>query len=575
MLRNNNSIKVNRRRIYFLFILFLITFLLIISRLIYVQYLNASEFKSYAEFQQTGEFILNSKRGKILDRNGVELAISLNEKTVYANPKLVVDSEYESKILAEILELDAEGIKEKLESKDLGFVYIQRKISTEKAEEITEHNLPGVYIQNEARRYYPLNDIAASVIGFTGMDNNGLSGIELQYEKVLRGIDVKVIAEKDVFGNIIPEESNTFKEPIDGKDIVLTIDSQIQYIVQEKLKELVSEYNALRAISVVMNPKNGEIYSMASYPGFDLNNYEEADPEVFKILGISFTYEPGSTFKIINVASAIENNSVGRYQLFNLPPSIKVSDRIIKEIFRTYNISYTTEEIIKYSSNVGAVTIALSMGEKVFWEGIKKFGFGELTGIELPGEEKGLFYDYKTWPASTIGALAIGQSISVTPLQLLRAICAVANGGYLVTPSIVKEVKLLENEKDSDMQIEEGNRIISLETANSLKDMMLAVVEGGTGTKAQIEGVKVCGKTGTAEKANKSGVGYSEGRQITSFIGFAPYEDPEVAIIVVVDEPQGKEDTVWGGTVAAPAFRDIMEFSLKRLKIPTQDLLSN
>ena len=567
MLRNNNNIKVNRKRIYFLFILFLITFLVIISRLVYVQYLNASEFKSYAEFQQTGEFILSSKRGKILDRNEVELAVSLNEKTVYANPKLVVDSEYESKILAEILELNAEDIKEKLENKDLGFVYIQRKIPTEKAEKIMERNLPGVYIQNEARRYYPLNDIAASVIGFTGMDNNGLSGIELQYEKVLRGIDVKVTAEKDVFGNIIPEESNTFREPIDGKDVVLTIDSQIQYVVQEKLEELVSEYNALRAIAIVMNPKNGEIYSMASCPGFDLNNYGESDLEVFKILGISFTYEPGSTFKIINVASAIENNSVGRYQLFNLPPSIKVSDRVIKEIFRTYNISYTTEEIIKYSSNVGAVTIALSMGEKVFWEGIKKFGFGELTGVELPGEEKGLFYDYKTWPASTIGALAIGQSISVTPLQLLRAVCAVANGGYLVTPSIVKEVKLLENEKDSSMQIEEGNKIISLETANSLKDMMLAVVEGGTGTKAQIEGVKVCGKTGTAEKANKSGVGYSEGRQITSFIGFAPYEDPEVAIVVVVDEPQGKEDTIWGGTVAAPAFRDIMEFSLKRLKI--------
>ncbi|HEY4695729.1 MAG TPA: penicillin-binding protein 2 [Candidatus Hydromicrobium sp.] len=567
MLRNNNNIKVNRKRIYFLFILFLMAFLLIIYRLVSVQYLNASEFKSYAEFQHIGEFILSSKRGKILDRNGVELAISLNEKTVYANPKLVIDSEYESKILAEILELNAEDIKEKLESQDLGFVYIQRKVSTEKAEKIMEYNLPGVYIQNEARRYYPLNDIAASVIGFTGIDNNGLSGIELQYEKVLRGIDVKVVAEKDVFGNIIPEENNTYRKPIDGKDVVLTIDSQIQYIVQEKLEELVSEYNALRAISVVMNPKNGEIYSIASYPGFDLNNYEEADPELFKIPGISFTYEPGSTFKIINVASAIENNSVGVFQSFNLAPSIRVSDRIIKEIFRTYNISYTTGEIIKYSSNVGAVTVALSMGDKIFWESIKKFGFGELTGIELPGEEKGLFYDYKTWPASTIGALAIGQSISVTPLQLLRAVCAVANGGYLVTPTIVKEIKLLENEEDNNIQIEEGNRIISLETANSLKDMLLSVVEEGTGTKAQIEGIKVCGKTGTAEKANKNGVGYSEGRQITSFIGFAPYEDPEVAIIVMVDEPQGGENTIWGGTVAAPAFRDIMEFALRRLKI--------
>ncbi|MCG2790342.1 MAG: penicillin-binding protein 2 [Actinomycetia bacterium] len=567
MLRNSNNIKINRKRIYFLFILFSITFLLIIYRLVFIQYLNASEFKSYAEFQHIGEFVLDSRRGKILDRNGVELAISLNERTVYANPKLVVDSEYESKILAEILELDVENVKEKLDSKDLGFVYIQRKVSQEKAEKIVEYNLPGIYFQNEARRYYPLNDIAASVIGFAGVDNNGLAGIELQYEKVLRGIDGKAIAEKDVFGNIIPGENNTYIEPVDGKDVVLTIDSQIQYIAQEKLEEVVSEFGALSAISIVMNPKTGEMYSIAAYPGFDLNNYQEADPELYKISGISFTYEPGSTFKIINIASAIENNSVSKDQVFDLASSIRVGDRVIREIFRTYNASYTTEEIIKYSINVGAVTIALSMGEKTFWESIKKFGFGEITGIELPGEEKGLFYDYKTWPASTIGALAIGQNISVTPLQLLRAVCAVANGGYLVTPSIVKEVKLLENEENENKQIEEGNRILSQETADALKDMMLAVVEGGTGTRAQIDGLKVCGKTGTAEKVNKNGVGYSEGRQITSFIGFAPYEDPEIAIIVVVDEPQGGKNTIWGSTVAAPVFRDIMEFSLTRLKV--------
>ncbi|MDD3628767.1 MAG: penicillin-binding protein 2 [Candidatus Humimicrobiaceae bacterium] len=566
MLNNNNNKKVNRKRIYFLFILFLVAFFLIIYRLISIQYLNASEYKNYAEYQHTGEFTIISKRGKILDRNGVELAVSLNEKTVYANPKLVVDSEYEAGVLAEILGIDESEVREKLDNKDLGFVYIQRKISTEKAEEISRHNLPGIYIQDESKRYYPLNDIAAPVIGFTGIDNNGLSGIELQYEKVLRGVDIKVTAEKDVFGNIIPVEDSQYGEPINGKDVVLTIDSQIQYMVQKKLEELTSEYDALRAICIVMNPENGEIYSMASYPGFDLNKYDEADPELYKIEGISFTYEPGSTFKIVNVSTALENNTVSKSQSFDLPPSIKVGDRVIREISRTYNVTYTTEEIIKHSSNVGAVTIALSMGEKMFWEGIKNFGFGEITGIELPGEEKGLFYDYKTWPASTIGALAIGQSISVTPLQLLRATCAIANGGYLITPSIVKEVELLENE-DDNLQLDDRSRIISKETADSVKDMMLAVVDGGTGTRAQIEGVKVCGKTGTAEKANKDGVGYSEGRQIVSFVGFAPYENPQVAVIVVVDEPQGGESGIWGGTIAAPAFRDIMDFSLKRLKI--------
>jgi stage V sporulation protein D (sporulation-specific penicillin-binding protein) len=566
-MRIRNDIKVNRKRIYFLFILFLVTFLLIIYRLVSIQYLNASKFKSYAEFQHTDEFVLSSKRGKILDRNGIELATSLIEKTVYADPRFVLDSDYESKVLAEILELNEGEVKEKLDNKKSGFVYIKRKVSLEKTEEIMEYNLPGIYFQDEAKRYYPQNDIAASIVGFTGMDNNGLSGIELQYEKILRGIDGKAVAEKDVFGNIIPGVNNTYIEPVDGKDVVLTIDSQIQYIAQEELKEIVTEYNALRAIAVVMNPKKGEIYAIANYPGFDLNNFQEVDEELYKTSGISFTYEPGSTFKIINVASALENNTIGRDWVFDLPPSIRVGDRVIEEIFRTYNVSYTTEEIIKYSSNVGAVTVALSMGEKKFWEGIKKFGFGELTGIELPGEEKGLFYDYKTWPASTIGALAIGQSISVTPLQLLRAACAIANGGYLVAPSIVKEIKLSENEENDDMNMDEGERIISPETASIMRDMMLSVVEEGTGTKAQIEGVKVCGKTGTAEKANKNGIGYNEGRSITSFIGFAPYEDPEVAILIVVDEPQGGENTIWGGTVAAPVFREIMEFSLKRLRV--------
>jgi cell division protein FtsI/penicillin-binding protein 2 len=567
MLRKNNNIKVNRKRIYFLFILFLIAFSLIIYRLVTIQYLNASEYKSFAEYQHTGQFTLSAKRGEILDRNGVELAISLNERTVYANPKQVIDSQYESEVLSEILELDAGEIKEKLDNTDLGFVYIQRKVSAEKAEEVTEHNLPGIYTQNESRRYYPLNDIAASVVGFTGVDNVGLSGIELQYEKVLRGIDITVSAEKDVFGNIIPAEEDSYTEPIDGSDVILTLDSQIQYIVQKKLEEIVEEYNALRAISVVMDTRSGEIYAMASYPGFDLNNYQQADQElIYTIHGISFTYEPGSTFKIINVASALENNSVGRYQLFNLAPSIRVGDRTIKEIFRTYSIDYTTEEIIKHSSNVGAVTIALSMGEKKFWEAIKEFGFGDVTGIELPGEEKGIFYDYKTWPSSTIGALAIGQSISVTPVQLLRAVCAVANGGYLVTPTIIKEIESLESERNN-LNLDETNRIIRQETADAVKDMMLAVVEGGTGTRAQIEGVKVCGKTGTAEKANKNGVGYSEGRQITSFVGFAPYENPGIAVIVIVDEPQGGSNEVWGGTVAAPAFKEIMEFSLNRLRL--------
>ncbi|MBE3138420.1 MAG: penicillin-binding protein 2 [Actinobacteria bacterium] len=565
MIRVTNN-KINRKRIYFLFILFVMAFALLIYKLVSIQYIYASKYQSYAEYQHMDQFTVNAKRGKILDRNEIELATSLIEKTVYANPKIVISAEQEAEALSKILDMDAGSIEQKLDSKELGFVYIKRQISSEVAELINQLNLPGIYTQNETKRYYPQNDLAAAIVGFTGLDNNGLNGVELEYEKLLRGIDGKYIIEKDVYGKIIPGSKNNYISPMDGGDVVLTIDSQIQYIAQKKLEEVTTDYKALRSIVVVMNPQTGEIYAMAGYPGFELNNYQQYDESLYKNLGISFTYEPGSTFKIVNISSAIDNNCIKYDQTFNLPPSIKVGDKVIKEAFRTYNIKYTTGEIIKYSSNIGAVTSALSMGKKLFYESIRKYGFGEPTGIDLPGEEGGILYNYKDWSASTIGALAIGQSISITPLQLVRAACVIANGGYLVTPNIVKEVRL-QNEKVEYFEEKEKVRIISETTAQEVKDMMLACVDDGSGTRAQIENVKVCGKTGTGQKVNQAGIGYSEGRVITSFVGFAPYDNPQVAIVVVIDEPHGPDNEIFGGTVAAPIFKEIMNFSLKRLRV--------
>ncbi|MCJ7471434.1 MAG: penicillin-binding protein 2 [Actinobacteria bacterium] len=566
MNREKYTFKINRKRIYFLFILFFIAFSLISYRLVSIQYLDASKYQDYARFQHTDEFKLYSKRGKILDRNGTELAISLIEKTIYANPKEVLDPSYQAEVLSGLLNIRKEELESKLGDKELGFVYLKRKIAAEAAEEVARLGLPGIYIQDETKRYYPQEELAAQIIGFTGTDDNGLYGIEIQYESILRGVDGKAVAEKDVFGNVLPGNIKSYIDPVDGKDIVLTIDSQIQYITEKNLEQVCVEYNAPGATAIVMDPNSGEILAMATYPGFDPNNYQDYEAKDYKAGAISFTYEPGSTFKIINVAGALDNNTVGKDQVFDLPPSIRVSDRVIKEIFRTSNIQYSTREIIQYSSNVGAVMLALSMGDKLYWENIDEFGFGKVTGIELPGEENGIFHDYKTWPASTIGALAIGQSISVTPLQLLRAVCSIANGGYLIRPTIIKEIKL-GGEAGPEDRGNNMTEIISSSTAGAIKEMMLAVVENGTGTNAQIEGVKVCGKTGTAEKANENGIGYSEGRSITSFVGFAPYDDPRIAIIVVVDEPTGEERTVWGGTVAAPIFKNIMEYSLNHLKV--------
>ena len=563
MIREDNT-KANRIRIFFLFFLFLGAFAYIIFKLVSIQYISADKYKIQAEYQYKDSFSLKSRRGKIFDRNGIELASSIIEKTITANPKLIKDPVKASEDLAKILLIDKDELTQKLSDKNIGFLYIARKIDSSEADKIADLNLEGIYIEDESKRYYPQNDLASTLIGFTGTDNIGLTGLELKYEEILRGIDGTVSAQKDVFGQIIQTNSENYSPPVDGGDIILTIDSQIQYYAQKKLKEVAEKYKSEKAIAVLMNPQTGEIYALAQYPTFDLNKYADVDPKNYNNLGVSFVYEPGSTFKIVNISSALENKCVNTSQVFHLAPSIKVGDRVIKEIYRTYGVDYQLKDIIKYSSNIGAVTVALSMGNKLYYESMIKYGFGNYSGINIPGEEKGLIADYKTWPASSIGAMAIGQGIAVTPIQLIRAVSVIANGGYLITPSVVSETKSADGTIDRELS-GESTQIISTQTAQEVKDMMLSVVEDGTGTLAKIEGVKVCGKTGTAQKANKNSPGYDEGLVVTSFVGFAPYENPKIACIVIIDEPKGNEEEIWGGTVAAPVFSDLVNFALNKI----------
>ena len=563
MTRADNT-KANRIRIFFLFFLFLGAFAYIIFKLVSIQYISADKYKIQAEYQYKDSFSLKSRRGKIFDRNGIELASSIIEKTITANPKLIKDPVKASEDLAKILLIDKDELTRKLSDKNIGFLYIARKIDSSEADKIADLKLEGIYIEDESKRYYPQNDLASTLIGFTGTDNIGLTGLELKYEEILRGIDGTVSAQKDVFGQIIQTNSENYSPPVDGGDIILTIDSQIQYYAQKKLKEVAEKYKSEKAIAVLMNPQTGEIYALAQYPTFDLNKYADVDPKNYNNLGVSFVYEPGSTFKIVNISSALENKRVNTSQVFHLAPSIKVGDRVIKEIYRTYGVDYQLKDIIKYSSNIGAVTVALSMGNKLYYESMIKYGFVNYSGINIPGEEKGLIADYKTWPASSIGAMAIGQGIAVTPIQLIRAVSVIANGGYLITPSVVSETKSADGTIDRELS-GESTQIISTQTAQEVKDMMLSVVEDGTGTLAKIEGVKVCGKTGTAQKANKNSAGYDEGLVVTSFVGFAPYENPKVACIIIIDEPKGNEEEIWGGTVAAPVFSDLVNFALNKI----------
>ncbi|MCL6087629.1 MAG: penicillin-binding protein 2, partial [Actinobacteria bacterium] len=402
MIREDNT-KANRIRIFFLFFLFLAAFGFIIYKLVEIQYISAGRYILQADYQHKDNFSLKSRRGKIIDRNGIELASSLIEKTITANPKLIKEPAKAAQEISKILLLDKSDLEKKLSDKDVGFLYIARKINSKDAERIANLKLEGIYVENEAKRFYPQNNLGSTLIGFTGTDNTGLSGLELNYEDILKGIDGTLTAQKDVFGQIIQTNEENFSPPVDGSDIILTIDSQIQFYAETKLREVAQEYKSEKAVAILMNPKTGEIYALAQYPTFDLNKYADVNPQYYNNLGISYTYEPGSTFKIVNISSALDNNTVSSTQVFHLAPSIKVGDRIIKEIHRTYAVDYSLKDIIKYSSNIGAVTVALSMGSKLYYESIVKYGFGNYTGVNLPGEEKGIIADYKTWPASTIG----------------------------------------------------------------------------------------------------------------------------------------------------------------------------
>ena len=536
--------------------------LVLVGRLVHLQIFKSQGYRLKAEQQQIGFIELSPRRGDILDRHLDALAISVKIDSVFAHPREISEPLLTARALASVLEKHEQELYEKLIG-DRPFVYLGRKIPPRQAEEIRKLNLTGVYFQEETKRYYPGRELAAHVLGFVGLDNEGLAGLEYLYNESIEGkktrVHLRFDAKRHSYGSDArPDRSG-------GNTIVLNIDRPIQYIAQQVLSDTVNSSGAVSGSVVVMDPHSGEILAMASHPVFNPNRYADFGAEGRRNRAILDIYEPGSTFKVIPF-SAVFNEGLGHpSELIDCHvETLSIAGRRYREANRSFGI-LTLNEVLAKSSNIGTIKLGLRLGEKQLYHYIKNFGFGEKTGIDLPGEQAGLLRPPSQWSKISIGALSIGQEIGVTPIQLLRATCAIANGGYLVTPKVVR--RILTPDGDLLYQPKTAKQLIlQPETVQKMKKALSLVVNEGTGMEAQLSGYASGGKTGTAQKFIEGK--YSDSRFVASYIGFAPLDEPVLAAIVVINEPQGSHH---GGQVAAPAFKQIMERSLIHLRVPRDE----
>ncbi len=548
--------RLANRRIRLLLAFFTLAFLGTFGRAVWLQAVQAQPLDRLAEGQHRVTMDVPAARGSILDRNGVDLAIGRQAITVYANPRHVTNPRATAIAAGRALHLDPERLYGKLADRSRGFVYIARKADPKRAAALQTQNLTGLGFYPEERRAYPQGSVAAHVLGFAGIDNHGLTGIELARNQTLAGRNGRQTVVRDPFGrtlDVIRSEA-----PVEGSDIRLTIDNTLQANAQSVLGKAIRRWGAKAATAVVMNPRNGQVLAMAVEPGFDANRSSQTDRDTQRNRAVTDTYEPGSTFKVVTVAGALSQGLVTPSSQFTLPPSIQVADRVIHEAHRTDTQRMTVAEILSNSSNVGTVTLAELLGRQRLESWISRFGFGRKTGIDFPGETSGILPSY--WSGSTIGTLPIGHGIAVTPVQMAAAYAAVANRGVWVRPRLVMGGPLGKGPH--------RHRIISRHVADQLMSMLRDVVIEGTGIEAEVDGYQVAGKTGTAAKPDPRG-GYSTSRYVASFVGVVPASNPRLVILVTVDEPHG---AIWGGVVAAPAFQEIAKFALQYLEIPPDAL---
>jgi len=552
-------VRLIERRLGFLFAVFLVLLLVGSLRAGWLGVVKAGALKRAAATQQESDIVVPARRGTILDREGAELAVSRTAVTIAATPYLIEDAPAVAARLSRILRKPEDEILRQLARRDTGFAYIARRVPPGRARRIQRLEVEGLEFIPEFDRVYPREWMASQLLGVTGTDGVGLAGLEYSLDEVLGGRDGERRLVKDALGDAI--ELREVQRTRPGTDIRLTLDANVQDRAEEVLAQVGEEWKPKGATAIVMDPRDGAILALANWPQVNANKLGDAPDYARQNRAIGANYEPGSTFKAFTVAAALEEGEVTPNTSFNLPPTITVADREIGESHPVGYRTLNTREILEQSSNVGAIMIGQRLGAERFDSWVRRFGFGTPTGIDLPGEEQGILLDLDKYSGSSMGNLPIGQGMAVTPMQMASAYAAIANGGILRAPHVVEEVGTRDAHKPK------GERIISEATAASVRRMLEGVLgPGGTASGADIEGYVLAGKTGTAEKPDEFG-GYSKTKFVSSFVGFAPAKRPKLLVAVMVDEPQGD---IYGGTVAAPAFREITSFALNYLKIAPQ-----
>ncbi len=546
--------KQSNRRIRLLLLVVAVAVAALFGRAVWLQAVRAPSLERLAATQHHATVSLPAGRGAILDRSGVPLAMGTQATTVYADPRRIHDPWKVALAAGKTLGADPNELMRSLANRSSRFVFVDRQADPAAAAALKRRRLAGLGFYPEERRDYPQRAVGGHVVGYAGVDNEGLAGIEQQYDRILAGKPGAQTIVRDPTGRAVDVVRSV--APREGRNVTLSIDRLIQANTEEVLARAVRKWRATSATAVVLDPRHGTVLAMANAPRFDANRFGTTSPDVSRNRAVTDTYEPGSTFKIVTIGAALAEGIVSPTSSYFLQPEIEVADRVISEDERDEPRQMSVADIVAESSNVGAVTLALQLGQKRLSRWIDRFGFGRSTGIDFPGETRGLVAAEPKWSGSSIGNIPIGHGIGVTAVQMAAAYGAVANKGVWIQPRLAIQV---EGRRPVEA---ERRRVVSKRVARQLLDMLRGVVLRGSGAKAAVPGYQVAGKTGTAAKPEDNG--YSRTDYVASFAGVVPASKPRLVILVSVDEPRGN---IYGGTVAAPVFADIARFALPYLGI--------
>ncbi len=540
--------------------------LLLVGRLAYIQIVKHEDLLRLAERQHSKTIPLRSKRGPIVDRTGHSLAVSGPAESLFAEPGRIEDTEALSWTLAEILKEPKDEIQKKLTA-ERSFVWVKRKLPPAASQAIKALKAPGLGFVQESLRLYPNRELAAHALGFTGVDGKGLEGIEQAYESHLAGRAGAALVGRDALGRKTTGSPVVLRQSVPGQGVVLTLDSTIQYVAEREVEAAWRRTQAKSAVAVVQDPRTGEVLALAVRPTFNPNSFATATGNEWRNRAVTDPFEPGSTFKAILAAAALEEGVVSPTDRFyGEGGQITVASHVIHD-WKSYGW-LTLSEVLQNSSNVGAIKVGLALGKERYYRYVTAFGFGSLTGVGLPGESRGRVWSPERWSGLSLATISIGQEVSVTALQIVAAFSAVANGGLLMQPRIVRALQDGAGREAERFEPRAVRRVISQRTARTLTEIMTRVVSDGTGRNAAIPGYDVAGKTGTAQKMNPLTKRYSKAPGVLSFVGFTPADDPRITMLVLLDEPKSER---WGSEAAAPIFSAIGREILRSMDVPPKD----